>query len=161
MDEALRQTLTILLSVAIALGAACAECDAQTSVVDGDTLKIDGQLIRLYGIDAPEGRQTCDDGMWHPGPEATRALRNLIGNRTVDCRQISYDARNRRPVSRCYAGGDDLQALMVESGWAWAYLAYSREYEAAEQTASAHGLGVHAHRCDKPWEWRAGQRRRN
>lgn len=137
-----------------------ADDDVQIKVVDGDTLKIDGQLVRLYGIDAPEGRQTCDDGEWQPGPLATRALREFIGGRTVDCRQVSYDARNKRPVSRCYAGGDDLQALMVEAGWAWAYTAYSHDYESAERNAAARSLGVHAHRCEKPWEWRSLQRRR-
>ena len=47
---------------------------------------------------------------------------------------------------------------MVSAGWAWAYLQYSRQYEDAERRAAARGVGVHAHQCEKPWEWRARNR---
>lgn len=32
------------------------------SVIHGDTIEIAGERIRLYGIDAPESWQICDDG---------------------------------------------------------------------------------------------------
>ena len=35
----------------------------RASVIDGDTIEIHGTRIRLYGIDAPESRQTCRDGL--------------------------------------------------------------------------------------------------
>jgi hypothetical protein len=36
--------------------------------------------------------------------------------------------KNNRPVATCLVGKDDLQALMVGAGWAWAYTAFSDEY---------------------------------
>ena len=132
---------------------------AQTVVIDGDTLQQDGQRIRLFGIDAPDRLQTCDDGAWLPGPLATRALTDFIHGRPVHCFQVDYDYRkNRRPVSLCFAGGDDLQALMVGAGWAWAYRDLSGQYTDAEKRATAQRLGVHAHHCQPAAEWRATAR---
>ena len=130
------------------------------SVSDGDTVKYGKQLVRMLGIDAPEKGQACDDGAWLPGPLATKALVDFIGGRPVACHQVDYDKRNKRPVARCFADGDDLQSLMVSAGWAWAYTEFSDQYVAAEEKAVARRAGVHAHRCEKPWEWRARVRGR-
>ena len=107
-------------------------------VVDGDTVKFGPQLVRLFGIDAPERSQTCDDGQWQPGPLAKKALETFIANRPVTCKQVDYDARNNRPVAQCFAGDDDLQAMMVAAGWAWSFGQYSQRY-APEEREAAHG----------------------
>ena len=59
-----------LLCLLLALMAAIAT-RAETRVIDGDTLRVDGVDMRLWGIDAPERRQTCrneggDDAMRSP-----------------------------------------------------------------------------------------------
>jgi endonuclease YncB( thermonuclease family) len=36
-----------------------ADITGPATVIDGDTIDIEGRRIRLYGIDAPESRQTC------------------------------------------------------------------------------------------------------
>jgi endonuclease YncB( thermonuclease family) len=47
----------------IAPPATAQSLSGQADVVDGDTLVIRGEKtrVRLYGVDAPEGQQTCDD----------------------------------------------------------------------------------------------------
>jgi endonuclease YncB( thermonuclease family) len=114
--------------------------------------------VTLFGIDALEKGQTCDDGHWQPGPLAKAALEKFIAGRPVTCKQVDYDARNHRPVAQCFAGDDDLQAMMVAAGWAWSFGRFSDRYAPEERDVVARKLEVHGHRCVPPWEWRAHQR---
>ena len=125
------------------------------SVVDGDTLRVAGQLIRLHGIDAPELRQDCRG--WPAGEEARRALAAVVTARPVECRRVTTD-RYERTVAVCRVAGEDIGETLVRSGMAWAYHAYSLRYLLPEWQASLTGLGVHAHDCASPSDWRAGRR---
>src|SRR5262245_41938746 len=75
-------------------------------IIDGDSFRRGEVEIRLYGIDAPEYRQTCRDENgrdWNCGREAARALRDLVSRRTVECTGFDAD-RYGRLVSRCTVG---------------------------------------------------------
>ncbi len=53
MSRLVALALILTLAPAVAL----AEISGPARVVDGDTLEIGGERIRLYGIDAPESAQ--------------------------------------------------------------------------------------------------------
>src|SRR5262249_48532170 len=84
---------------------------------DGDTVEIHGQRIRLYGIDAPEGRQVCrrDGRDWRCGQAAAHALADHIGRRPVTCRP-RYTDRYERPVAVCRVAGEDVGEWLVREG---------------------------------------------
>lgn len=142
-----------MIRAAIALCLIASPSLADVTVTDGDSLEINGERIRLFGIDAPEFDQACRDG-WPAGVEATTYLAKLIEGRTVECRLIERD-RYGRSVSICYADGDDLSAAMVSAGMALAFVRFSRQYVDAERRAAAKGRGLHAHDCLPAWKWRA------
>ncbi len=128
-------------------------------VVDGDTLKIRGTQVRLYGIDAPERAQRCRAGgrRWPCGRDATRALSMQIGGRTVVCEERDRD-RYGRSVGVCRAGGEDLNASMAAAGWAFAYRRYSLSYLPEEWAARAAERGIWRGDVVPPWDWRRGRR---
>jgi endonuclease YncB( thermonuclease family) len=126
------------------------------TVTDGDTLKQGGITYRLWGIDAPELAQTCPDG-WPAGRLAATKLQELTAGPIV-CQEKDRD-RYGRIVAICRASGEDLGAIMVREGLAWAFVRYSRDYVDQEAKAKVDRLGVHVHGCQPAWEWRAQQRR--
>ncbi len=130
-------------------------------VIDGDTLAVAGQRIRLDGIDAPETRQTCgrDGSRWACGREATQAMRNLAGRNTVRCEVSRRDGYNRT-VGSCFANGRDLQQQLVRMGLALAYRRYSTRYVPDEDAARKEGIGLWSGSFVEPWRWRAERKQR-
>jgi endonuclease YncB( thermonuclease family) len=130
------------------------------SVIDGDTIEIHGQRIRLYGIDAPESRQECvrpDRTSWRCGQQAALALSDRIGRSIVRCNPRDRD-RYSRIVAICFKGGEELNRWMVANGWAVAYRKYSLDYVTDEDRARIAKVGVWSGTFEMPWDWRLQQK---
>ena len=150
----------LLVAASSLICAAAHADDARIHVIDGDTLAVGATTYRLFGVDAPESKQTCtatSGVIWKCGVSATEALRALIGTSPVQC-----DARERdrygRAVATCRAAETDLGEAMVASGWAVAYRVYSKRYVPAEDIARATAAGIWSGRFVMPDEWRRGRR---
>src|SRR5690606_4236197 len=98
------------------------EHSGPAKVIDADTIEIDAERHRFYGIDAVEHDQTCrrrNGETWLCGREATAALVQFLEGRTVTC---EVRGRKRDPYGRftsiCYVGGDNIAAWASRSGWA-------------------------------------------
>jgi endonuclease YncB( thermonuclease family) len=138
------------------------EVAGPAKVIDGDTLAVAGQHIRLFGIDAPEAEQTCaapGGKPWHCGKAASEAMRRLTRSEPVRCEGHETD-RYSRLVARCWLGSTDLGGALVAKGLAWAFVRYSESYVEAEAEARSSRIGVWQGRAEPPWEFRkhAGRR---
>jgi endonuclease YncB( thermonuclease family) len=102
------------------------------------------------------GLQTCADG-WPAGRMAATRLQALTAGRSVVCQEKDRD-RFGRIVAICRASGENLGAILVREGLAWAFVRYSNDYVVQEAKAKADRLGVHSHDCAPAWQWRAHQR---
>lgn len=133
--------------------------EGMARVLDGDTIEISGRRIRLEGIDAPEGSQTCaraGGGTWRCGLEASNALQKLIGRRSVRCENRGSDSYGRM-LGICFVGTTDINAEMIRRGMAWAFVKYSRTYVAEEADARSRSAGIWQAPTMTAWDYRAGR----
>ncbi len=125
-------------------------------VTDGDTIKKGIIRIRLHGIDAPETRQTCTNSnneLYPCGRQSTAFLKSLIKNNEVSCEGKDTD-RYGRLIAICYVNGMNLNAKMVEEGWAIAYRYYSKDYVKEEEMAKTEKKGIWEGSFIEPYIWR-------
>lgn len=135
----------------------CADVTGVVRVIDGDTFDIAGKRIRLFGIDAPEGKQTCETeqgASWACGAWVTSKVTVMYHGKRAVCREMDRD-RYDRIVARCDIGGRDVGQQLVSSGLAFAYRAYSMKYDLDEKRAAVNDRGLHASRVQNPAHYRA------
>jgi endonuclease YncB( thermonuclease family) len=127
-------------------------------VVDGDTLEINGVRVRLWGIDAFEHAQTCQQpgGSYSCGRAASQVMEELTRNQYVRCSQRDTD-RYKRVVAQCFVGTTDLGQALVLKGWAFDYTHYSGGfYKDAQAGASEARRGAWRGSFQWPWDYRHG-----
>jgi len=147
--------MPILLTLVLLAAATAPNLNGSARVIDGDTLEVSGERVRLYGIDAPETGQLCElhGEPWACGRVATDLLRELIGDEVVECRSLGRD-RYGRIIAKCKVDWLDLGAEMVTRGMAVAYLRYSQDYLRNYQEARGRGNGIFSGKFIEPEKWR-------
>ena len=124
-------------------------------VIDGDTIHIDKNKIRLHAIDAPETKQTCihNSKKWSCGKQSTEELKKLINDRSVNCKVNDIDVYNRF-IAVCFIDAIDINQWMVKNGWAIAYRYYSKKYIDEEFIAKKNKIGIWKGLFQEPYLYR-------
>ncbi|KDA04214.1 thermonuclease family protein [Hyphomonas oceanitis] len=131
-------------------GEGSSRIEGVASVIDGDTIEIHGQRIRLSGFDAPERGKVC--GATNVYQKAALYLSDQVGTRTVTCKRTGTDSYDRA-VATCRVSGTDLGQIMVGAGWARDWPKYSHgAYADAEARARGGHKGIWNLHCpDDLW----------
>lgn len=113
-------------------------------VIDGQTLELNGQRLRLEGIDAPLPGTRCRlrGAEQDCGRIATTALMDLVAGVEITCRLRAHAAPDGTRYARCEADGYDLSEGMVYAGWAQADLAQMDRYAGLEAASRAAQRGM-------------------
>ena len=134
--RSVKKLLVIFLLISCPCPTLAADLSGFARVIDGDGLEINGESLRLVGIDAPERKQFCfpPKGRVACGQLAKQHLENLIDRRRIDCELRGRD-KWERWLAVCHVEGESLNAAQVSAGWALAYRYYSRDYVTQEDAA--------------------------
>lgn len=138
-------------------GSALAQLAGPPRVIDGDTLEVAGQRVRLSGIDAPELEQVCQHaGRDYPcGKVARAALWDLVAGLDVSCEpDDAAPEPDGSILATCTAGDFSLNEHMVYAGWALADPQASGRYQATQAAAEQARRGLWRGGFDPPREWR-------
>ncbi len=160
MPTVIRSVCVSLLLLLPLLAHAHALTGKVTRVLDGDTLEVLGEdlklhRIRLAGIDAPETGQAF-------GARAKQKLLALVGGEAV---AVEWDKRDKygRVVGKLVDADQDVNLALIRAGLAWWYRKYAAEqsavdrllYETAEEQARTTRVGLWDDASpNAPWDWR-------
>ncbi|WP_316174690.1 MULTISPECIES: thermonuclease family protein [unclassified Bradyrhizobium] len=141
--------VTCLASLPSTASAFADDLVGHATVVDGGTIEIHGERIRLWGIDAPESDQLCrnDESDLYPcGRQTAASLAALFYAipRPVTCSPKSQDQYGRT-VAVCLLGvpGPDLGQWLVSKGLALDWPKYSQGAVCGASTRRREGRARH------------------
>jgi endonuclease YncB( thermonuclease family) len=98
-----------------------AAADPLVVAIDGDTLDVDGERIRIIGLDAPETYEAHCSAELRLGQRSTNYMRSMVTG-GIDIQRTGKRDRYGRSLAHVYFRGEDVAAVMVRQGLAVPYI---------------------------------------
>ena len=135
----------------------------QASVIDGDSFRIGEDEFRIYGIDAPEYRQSClrsNGSEWACGKAARDGLDRQLRGQKFSCDVHAKDQFGRTIVTCLNEKELDLGSSLVAQGFAVSSRHFDEIVYAAEESGAKNAKrGIWQGEFKRPDEWRASNPR--
>lgn len=131
-------------------------------VVNGDTLTMNGRVVNLFGVAAPDISQTCADMSgrgYRCGQQSIAWLSSWLADNEVKCHIINEDERGVLS-GVCMLGPYDIGAALVNSGWAVADIRETQIYIPYQNQALTNKRGLWQGEFYMPWDWQKIQARK-
>jgi len=120
------------------------EINGKARIIDGDSVEINNNKIRLLGIDAFEKKQKCywkDGTKYNCGEKSTSTLHTIISEQPIRCVTKKKD-HYKRWLATCYRGTLDINENMVLLGHALSFM--SEKYKDVQKEAKKSNAGAWA-----------------
>jgi len=132
-------------------------------VIDGRTVEINGQQVRMANIDAPDLDQVCFTKKkyfkFRCGVVAVEKLAKLIAHNRLSCEGTTTTDKGLL-LATCWVGEPpqriDINEQAVLNGWAVYDPAQSNKYKRVQGAARTLRQGLWRAKFVMPWEWRNG-----
>ena len=125
-------------------------------VIDGDTLFVQGKVVQLTGIDAPEIGQQCDHNghLWSCGMTAALDLHKSLAMARLSQLHCWVNGKTSVWVSAtCYVEEKDLAAAMLGAGTVEIDRVGSPYYRSLMQSAKEGDFGLWGSTFEQPDKW--------
>lgn len=115
-------------------------------VLDGDSILVGKNEVRLFGIDAPEYKQEClfdDKSSYQCGVASFKYLKNLVNGQEISCSYYKKDVYDRF-LAKCYLDDLNINKDLLQNGMAviYNYHRASSEFKKSEAIAKNNKLGI-------------------
>ncbi len=147
--------VSLFMAISMVPLPAAADIRGIPTILDGDSLEIDGYRFDLFGIDSPEPGTMCrkdNGGSFDCGHVATTALMDLTAGLEVICTPLDETDLDKAEtiLATCSAGGFSLNRNMVHTGWALAKRSASDAYINTEHKAKTAKRGLWRSKVESP-----------
>ncbi len=131
-------------------------------VISGDTLTLNGRIVKLFGVAAPDISQTCADGSgrgYKCGQQSVSWLSGWLADHEVKCHIINEDEKGLL-TGVCMLGPYDIAAALINAGWAVADTKQTQIYIPYQNQALTNRRGLWQGEFYMPWDWKKIQSRK-